>query len=45
MTEAQRLSHDGWTREVDRMIRWGAAVTEADTRALVDYLASRFPPR
>ncbi|MGH9173443.1 MAG: hypothetical protein ACRD1H_03745 [Vicinamibacterales bacterium] len=43
--ESQRLSRAGWVREVDKMIRWGAAVAPTDKDALVDYLAARYPPR
>jgi mono/diheme cytochrome c family protein len=42
---SQRLSKQGWTREVDKMIRWGAVVTEAEKEPLVDYLAANFGPR
>jgi cytochrome c5 len=45
LIESQRLSRDGWTRSVDKMIRWGAVVAAADKDALVDYLAARYPPR
>jgi mono/diheme cytochrome c family protein len=45
LIEAQRLTRDGWTREVDKMIRWGAAVPAAEKDALVEYLAARYPPR
>lgn len=45
MIEGQRLSTDGWTREVDKMIRWGAVVSDADKGALVDYLAQKYPVR
>ena len=45
LIEAQRLSREGWTREVDKMIRWGAAVPAVEKDALVDYLAARYPPR
>ena len=41
----QRLGKPGWTREVDKMIRWGAAVPAAEKDALVDDLAARYPPR
>ena len=41
---AQRLSREGWTREVEKMIRWGAVVSEAEKEVLVDYLAARFNP-
>ena len=43
LTEQQRLSPTGWTREVEKMMRWGAQVTDAEKAALVDYLAGRFP--
>lgn len=45
LVEQQRLTRDGWTREVDKMIRWGAAVPEADKDALVGFLAARHPMR
>jgi cytochrome c5 len=45
LIEAQRLTREGWTREVDKMIRWGAAVPAAEKDALIDYLAARYPPR
>jgi quinohemoprotein amine dehydrogenase alpha subunit-like protein len=40
----QRLSRAGWTREVDKMIRWGAVVNDAEKEALVSYLAGRYHP-
>jgi mono/diheme cytochrome c family protein len=45
LIEAQRLTRTGWTREVEKMIRWGAVVPEADKDALVEYLVARYPPR
>src|SRR5262245_29204233 len=42
---SQRLSRQGWTREVDKMIRWGATVAEAEKAALIDYLAGHFGPK
>jgi hypothetical protein len=39
----QRLTRAGWVREVEKMIRWGAPVSESDKSALVDYLASPLP--
>lgn len=45
LTEQQRLTPTGWTREVEKMMRWGAQVTDAEKTALVDYLAGRYPPR
>jgi cytochrome c553 len=45
LIEAQRLARPGWVREVDKMIRWGAVVTDSEKDALIDYLAARFPVR
>ena len=45
IVEQQRLTPTGWTRSVEKMMRWGAAVSDADKQPLVDYLASRFGPR
>ncbi len=45
LTEQQRLSRQGWTREVEKMIRWGAVVSDAEKEALVDYLFGDFGPR
>jgi mono/diheme cytochrome c family protein len=45
LTEQQRLSPTGWTREVEKMMRWGAVVSETDKPALVQFLASRYPVR
>jgi len=45
LTEQQRLSRQGWTREVEKMIRWGAAVSDAEKEPLIDYLFSNFGPR
>jgi cytochrome c5 len=39
----QKLSKTGWSRSVEKMMRWGAAVTDADKEALVDYLAAQYP--
>jgi cytochrome c5 len=41
----QRLGKPGWVREVDKMIRWGSVLTEAEKTTVVDYLALSFPPR
>jgi cytochrome c5 len=43
--EQQKLTPTGWTRSVEKMMRWGAAVSDAEKGPLVDYLASRFGPR
>lgn len=45
IVEQQRLTRAGWVRSIDKMLRWGAVVPEAERGALADYLAARFPPR
>jgi len=45
LTEQQRLTRAGWVREVEKMIRWGAAVSDVEKDPLVDYLAKHFGPR
>ena len=43
--EQQKLTPAGWTRSVEKMMRWGAAITDAEKTPLVEYLASRYGPR
>jgi cytochrome c5 len=45
LVESQRLTRAGWVRSVDKMIRWGAVVADADKEGLIDYLAARYPQR
>jgi len=40
----QRLSKAAWTKEVDKMVKWGATVDPKDRDALVDYLSTAFSP-
>jgi mono/diheme cytochrome c family protein len=40
----QRLSRAAWTKEVDKMTKWGAVVDAADRDALIDYLSTNFSP-
>jgi hypothetical protein len=40
----QRLSKAAWTKEVDKMTKWGALVDPADRDALIDYLSANFNP-
>jgi hypothetical protein len=40
----QRLSKTGWTKEVDKMTKWGAVVDPADRDAFIDYFSTNFPP-
>jgi mono/diheme cytochrome c family protein len=44
LVEQQRLARPAWVREVDKMIRWGATVPDADKDALVDFLTARHGP-
>ena len=38
----QRLDRKTWSKEVDKMIRWGATVDSQDRDAFVDYFATNF---
>jgi hypothetical protein len=40
----QRLNKAAWTKEVDKMIKWGAVVDAPDRDALIDYLSTNFSP-
>ena len=40
----QRLSRDAWTKEVDKMTRWGATVAPQDREAFIGYFAANFGP-
>src|SRR5207245_1964639 len=40
----QRLSKATWTKEVDKMTKWGAVVDPKDRDAFIDYLSLNFPP-
>ena len=40
----QRLSKAAWTKEVDKMVKWGAVVDAGDRDALIDYLSANFSP-
>jgi hypothetical protein len=44
MIEQQRLTH-GLDAIGRKMMRWGAAVSDAEKQPLIDHLASRFGPR
>jgi len=39
----QRLSKAAWTKEVDKMTKWGAVVEPQDRDTLIDYLSGNFP--
>ena len=40
----QRLTKAAWTKEVDKMVKWGAVVDANDRDALIDYLSANFGP-
>jgi hypothetical protein len=40
----QRLTKGAWTKEVDKMTKWGAVVDAVDRDALIDYLSTNFSP-
>ena len=40
----QRLSKAAWTKEVDKMVKWGAVVDAQDHDPLIDYLSANFNP-
>ncbi|MDP2391249.1 MAG: hypothetical protein Q8N52_13040 [Acidobacteriota bacterium] len=42
---SQKLSLTGWTRSVDKMVRWGAVITPAERDVLQPYLAANFGPK
>ena len=39
LIEQQRLDRTGWAREVDKMIGWGAVLTDAERETLIAHLA------
>jgi cytochrome c5 len=41
----QKLNKAGWTNSVNKMIRWGATVPEAEKEPLIDYLSAQYPRR
>lgn len=40
----QRLNKAAWTKEVDKMMKWGAVVDATDRDPLIDYLSTNFSP-
>jgi cytochrome c553 len=44
LIEQQRLTGAGWIREIDKMIGWGATLSESERSLLSEYLAKRFGP-
>jgi hypothetical protein len=45
LSAQQRLTREGWGREVDKMIRWGARVSPEERSPLVEFLATRWGVR
>jgi DMSO/TMAO reductase YedYZ molybdopterin-dependent catalytic subunit len=41
----QRLTRTQWDAEINKMVGWGAKVSDQDRSAILDYLAGRFGPR
>jgi DMSO/TMAO reductase YedYZ molybdopterin-dependent catalytic subunit len=41
----QRLTRAQWDAEINKMVGWGAKVSDQDRRALLDYFAARYGPR
>jgi hypothetical protein len=39
----QRLGKAAWTKEVDKMIKWGAVVDPGGRDAFIEYLSENFP--
>ena len=39
---AQRLTPAQWTKEVDKMVRWGAPLADAEKAVLAAYLAKHY---
>jgi hypothetical protein len=39
----QRLSKAAWTKEIDKMAKWGALIDPADRDPFIDYLSTNFP--
>jgi DMSO/TMAO reductase YedYZ molybdopterin-dependent catalytic subunit len=41
----QRLTRTQWDAEINKMVGWGAKVSDQDRSALLDYFATRYGPR
>ncbi len=40
----QRLSKAAWTKEMDKMVKWGAEVDPKERDGLIDYFSANFGP-
>jgi DMSO/TMAO reductase YedYZ molybdopterin-dependent catalytic subunit len=43
--QQQRLTRAQWDTEINKMVGWGAKVSDQDRSALLDFFASRYGPR
>jgi hypothetical protein len=43
--EQQRLTRPQWDAEINKMVGWGAKVSNEDRSALLDYFTARYGPR
>lgn len=41
----QRLTEKQWTASVEKMMRWGAVVADADKAKMIQYLSKNFGPQ
>ena len=41
----QRLTRAGWSRSLDKMVRWGATVEAGEREPMLDYLSAHFAPK
>jgi hypothetical protein len=41
MVDQQKISRAAWVREVEKMMRWGAAVGDSEKDPLVDFLFAK----
>jgi cytochrome c5 len=44
LIEQQRLTAAGWAAELEKMVRWGATLTEPERVVLIDFLTGPMPP-
>jgi hypothetical protein len=44
LIEQQRLTAAGWAAELEKMVRWGATLTEPERAVLIDFLSGSIPP-
>ena len=44
LIEQQRLGAEAWSRELDKMIAWGSALSAREKTVLVEYLSARKRP-